>query len=132
VERTVSNQNEVQQATTSIVSECDAIYIPTDNIYSASMPLVEEITVAAKVPVFTGENGMAESGGFASLGLTYYDLGYQAGLMAVEILKNGADISKMPVTGASSFEYYINGRVAQALGIEIPAEYEQYVVTPAA
>ncbi len=52
--------------------------------------------------------------------------------MAVKILKEGADISKMPVTGASSFEYYINGRVAQALGIEGPAEYEQYGVTPAA
>ncbi len=120
VERTVSSQNEVQQATTSIVSECDAIYIPTDNIYSASMPLVEEITVAAGIPVITGENGMVENGGFASLGLTYYDLGYQAGLMAVDILLNGADISKMPVTARADFEYCINGSVAEALGSRSP------------
>ncbi len=130
VERTVSSQNEVQQATSSIVTECDAIYIPTDNIFSASMPLVQEVTVEAGIPVICGENGMVESGGLASLGLTYYDLGYQAGLMAVEILLNGADISKMPVTGASNFEYYINKTVADALGIEVPADLQQYVQTP--
>lgn len=130
VEHTVSNQNEVQQATSSIVTECDAIYIPTDNIFSASMPLVQEITVDAGIPVITGENGMAEAGGLASLGLTYYDLGYQAGLMAVDILVNGADISTMPVKGASNFEYYINGNVAEALGIEIPADLQEYVYTP--
>lgn len=129
-ERTVSGQNEVQQATTSIVSECDAIYIPTDNIFSASMPLVEEATVQAGIPVITGENGMAESGGLASLGLTYYDIGYQAGLMAVDILVNGADISKMPVTGASKFEYYINKNVADGLGIDIPADLQQYLQSP--
>lgn len=132
VERTVSNQNEVQQATTSIVTECDAIYIPTDNIFSASMPLVQEVTVDAGIPVICGENGMVEKGGLASLGLTYYDLGYQAGLMAVDILVNGADISKMPVTGASNFEYYINKTVADALNITIPADLQQYEQTPEA
>jgi len=132
VERTVSNQNEVQQATASIVTECDAVYVPTDNTFSASMPLVQEISVEAGIPVICGENGMAESGGLASLGLTYYDLGYQTGLMAVEILQNGADISTMPVTGASNFEYYINGPVAEALGLEIPADLQEFIRIPEA
>jgi len=132
VERTVSSQNEVQQATASIVTECDAIYIPTDNIFSATMPLVQEVTVDAGIPVICGENGMVASGGLASLGLTYYDLGYQAGLMAVEILVNGADISTMPVTGASNFEYYINATVAEALDFTIPADLQQYLQTPEA
>ncbi|MPM38178.1 hypothetical protein SDC9_84805 [bioreactor metagenome] len=131
VERTVSNQNEVQQATTSIVTECDAIYIPTDNVFASTMPLVQEVTVAAKIPVICGENSMVESGGLASLGLTYYDLGFQAGLMAVKILKDGADISTMPVTGAANFEYLINGDVAEALGITIPENLKQYVQKPA-
>ena len=39
VEVTVSNSNEVQQATQSIVNQCDAIYIPTDNIFASAMPI---------------------------------------------------------------------------------------------
>lgn len=128
VEVTVSNQNDVQQAVTSIVTECDAIYIPTDNVFASSMPIVREIAVPAKIPVFCGESGMVVSGGFATLGITYYGLGYQAGLMGYDILVNGADISKMPVVGSSEFEYCINGSVAKELGIEIPEELKEYVI----
>ena len=132
VERTVSSQNEVQQATQSIVTECDAIYLPTDNVFASTMPMVQEVTVAQGIPTICGENGMVQNGGFASLGLTYYDLGYKCGQMAYDILVNGADISTMPVTGADQFEYSINGDVAQALGITIPEQYQEYVFTPEA
>lgn len=131
-EKTVSSQNEVQQATQSIISECDAIYLPTDNIFASSMPIVKDITVSAKIPTFCGESGMVENGGFATLGITYPGLGYQAGEMAVQILEGKANISEMPVVGSSEFEYCINKEVAEALGIEIPAELQQYMIEPAA
>ena len=126
VEKTVSNTNEVQQATTSIVTECDAIYIPTDNIFASSMTTVYEVAVEAKMPVICGESGMTMAGGLATLGLDYYDLGYQAGLMAIRVLE-GEDISKMPVEGASEFVYTINGDFAEAIGITIPEDLQQYV-----
>lgn len=132
VEKTVSSQNEVQQATQSIISECDAIYIPTDNVFASSMPMVKDVTLPAKIPVFCGEAGMVQTGGFATLGITYPGLGYQAGEMAVQILEGKANISEMPVVGSSEFEYCINKEVAQALGIEIPADLQQYMIEPEA
>ena len=51
VEKTVSNTNEVQQATTSIITECDAIYIPTNNIFASSMTIVGEICMGAGVMI---------------------------------------------------------------------------------
>lgn len=128
VERTVSSTNDVQQAVTSLVSECDAIYIPTDNILASSMATVNEATVSAKIPVFCGESGMVTSGGFATLGINYYDIGYQAGEMAVKVL-NGADISKMPVESSTNYVYCINSDVAAALGITIPDKYAEFTVT---
>ena len=125
-EKTVSNTNEVQQATTSIVTECDAIYIPTDNIFASSKTTVYEVAVEAKMPVICGESGMVMSGGLATLGLDYYDLGYQAGLMAIRVLE-GEDISKMPIEGASEFVYCINGVFAEAIGMKIPEDLQQYV-----
>lgn len=44
VEVTVTNTNDVQQATQSIVSMCDAIYIPTDNTFASAMPIVHGVT----------------------------------------------------------------------------------------
>lgn len=131
VEKTVSNTNEVQQATNSIVSECDAIYIPTDNIFASSMTTVAEVCNEKKIPVVCGEKGMTEAGGLATLGLNYYDLGYKAGEMAVEVLE-GKDISTMPIQSLDKFDYYINEDTVKALGIQIPADLQQYVAAPSA
>lgn len=130
-EKTVSNTNEVQQATSAVVNECDAIYIPTDNIFASSMTTVGEVTLEAKKVVVCGETGMVQAGGCATLGLNYYNLGYQAGEMAIRVLE-GADISAMPIESATEFDYYINADVVEALGLEVPAELQEYVQSPAA
>ena len=127
-EVTVTNSNDVQQATQSIVSQCDAIYIPTDNVFASAMPVVHGVTSQSKTPVICGESGMVNSGGLATLGINYYDLGYQTGLMAVKILKGEATPATMPIESASGFDFAINGTVAKEIGIEIPADLAQYVI----
>jgi putative ABC transport system substrate-binding protein len=128
-EITVANSNDVQQAVTSIVSDVDAIYLPTDNVFASTMPTVYGVTADSKTPVICAETGMVESGGLATLGINYYDLGFQTGLMAVEVLKNGTDISTMPIEYSTDFTYIINGDVANAIGIEVPEDLQQYVTS---
>lgn len=127
-EVTVTNSNDVQQATQSIVEKCDAIYLPTDNVLASSMPIVYQVTVESKTPVICGESGMVENGGLATLGINYYDLGYQAGLMGVRILKGEAKPAEMPIESATEFDYVINGNVANEIGLEIPSELSEYVI----
>ncbi len=127
MELTVSNSNEVQQATQSIVDQCNAIYIPTDNIFASAMPVVHGVTSVSKTPVICGESGMVGTGGLATLGINYYDLGYQTGLMAVKVLKGEAKPATMPIESASGFDFAINGTVAEEIGIEIPEDLQQYV-----
>ncbi len=128
IEGTIANSNEVQQATQSIVRQVDAIYIPTDNIFASAMPLVHGVAAPAGIPVIPAEAGMAAAGGVATLAINYYDLGYQTGLMAVKVLA-GADPAQMPIEGGADFEYYINGPVAQEIGLTIPQELQGYVVS---
>ena len=127
VEQTVTNSNDVQQAAQSIVKKCDAIYIPTDNVLASSMAIVGSEAVREKVPVICGESGMVMSGGLATLGIDYYNLGYQTGEMAIRVL-NGEDITTMQIETQKDYSYTINGDMADALGITIPAELQQYVV----
>lgn len=127
IEVTVSNSNEVQQVTQSIVGQCDAIYLPTDNTFASAMPVVHGVTSQSKTPVICGESGMVNAGGLATLGINYYDLGYQTGLMAVKILKGEAQPSSMPIQSAKDFDFAINGTVANEIGLKIPDDLQKYV-----
>lgn len=127
-ERTVSGTNDVQQAVASIVTECDALYLPTDNVIASSMTIVSEVTNEAKLPTICGESGMVQSGGLATLGINYYNIGYQAGAMALRVLK-GEDISKMAIEASTNYDYCINGDTAAALGFTVPEKYAAYVVS---
>lgn len=127
-EATVSSTSDVQQATQTLVEKCDAIYVPTDNFIASAMPVVHSVTSVSKTPVICGESGMVNSGGLATLGINYRDLGYQTGLMAVKILKGEAAPATMPIESAKGFDFVINGTVANEIGLEIPAELQQYVV----
>ena len=127
VEATVTNSNDVQQATQSIVDQCDAIYIPTDNVFASAMPVVHGVTSVSKTPVICGESGMVDNGGLATLGINYYDLGYQTGLMGVKILKGEAEPAAMPIESATKFDFAINGTAAEEIGLTIPEDLQQYV-----
>lgn len=126
-EKTIINTNDIQQAVSSIITECDALYIGTDNNMASAMALVSSICNPAKIPVICGESGMVENGGFGTLSIDYYQLGYQAGLMAVRVLE-GEDISKMPIEKSTEFAYCFNKDAVEALGYTLPDKYADFVV----
>jgi putative ABC transport system substrate-binding protein len=130
VEATVTSSNDVQQVTQSLVGKIDALYIPTDNVLASSMPIVSEITTENMIPVICGEENMVLSGGLATLGINYYNLGYQTGEMAVKVLNGEAEPATMPIESQTEFSYVINGDVADMIGIEIPTDLTEYVVYP--
>ena len=122
VEATVSNSNEIQQVTQSLVGKVDAIYSPTDNMIAAGMATVALVTIPAQLPVFCGEQGMTELGGLATYGINYYELGKQTAKQAVAILKEGKNPADMPIEYLANGDLYVNMENAQAIGITIPEE----------
>lgn len=124
---TAADSNEIQTVVTKATSECDVLYIPTDNLFAANMEIVKNITVPEKKPVICGEENMALSGGLATCSINYYTLGEKAGEMAYDVLENGVDVGTIPVGFMSGDELstVINNEVAEAIGIEIPAELQQ-------
>jgi len=59
------------------------------------------------------------------MSISYYDLGYTTGQMAVQILKEGKDITKMPIQYAPNVTYQYNEEICTALGIEPLEGYEK-------
>ncbi len=122
VEATVSASNEIQQVVESVIDSVDAIYIPTDNTFASAMATVTMVTEQAKMPVIVGEEGMVKGGGLATVGIDYYNLGYQTGEMAVRILKDGADPAEMPIEYLENVSVTINTDMAASIGVEIPED----------
>lgn len=123
VERyTVADSNDIQQVVTKMADSCDVIYIPTDNTIANNMEGVKNITVPAGIPVVCGEENMCAVGGLATLSISYYNIGYNAGLMAYEILINGKNPADMPIQYADEVTVKYNADVAAALGMEMPED----------
>jgi putative ABC transport system substrate-binding protein len=126
-EVTITNSSEVQQGMERIAAISDAIYLPTDNTVAVAMPIVYGVSVDAKIPVVCGEEGMTKVGGLATIGVNYYDIGYQTGDMAVRFWEEGLVIGDMPIELQSKAAYAINGTIAEEIGIEIPEDLLEYV-----
>ena len=106
------------------VSECDVIYIPTDNTAASSTSVIDNVCRPAGVPVIAGEEGICKGCGVATLSISYYDIGYETGLMAYDILVNGADVSTMEVRFAPQVTKKYNAEICAELGITVPDGYE--------
>lgn len=117
---TVSDSNDIQQVVTKAVEESDVLYVPTDNTLASNMEIVKNVTVPAKIPVIAGEENMCAVGGLATLSISYYSLGYNAGLMAYDILENGKKPAEMPIQYADEVTLKYNAEIASELGIDIP------------
>ncbi len=119
--KTASTENDIKAVAQSVVGACDAVYIPTDNLFSSNMSVVSEVLDPANIPVIVGEKGMVEGGGLASVTIDYNELGRRAGSMAAQIIE-GADISSMPVQYPDDTNVVINEDAAAELGITIPED----------
>ncbi|MDR1569613.1 MAG: ABC transporter substrate-binding protein [Oscillospiraceae bacterium] len=127
VEVTVTNSNEVQQGAERLMKECDAVYLPTDNVLASSMPIVYGVSVEAKKPVICGESGMVSGGGLATIGINYYNLGYQTGEMAIRLFEDETlDVSAMPIESQTEYDYSINATVAAEIGLTIPDDLVEF------
>ena len=107
----------------------DVIYVPTDNTVANNATAIDSICRPAGVPIIAGESGICSGCGIATMSIDYYDLGYKTGEMAVEILKNGADITTMPIeyTPADKVSYLYNEEICKELGITPLDGYEKLV-----
>jgi putative ABC transport system substrate-binding protein len=118
-----TDTNDVTSVTQSACDASDVIYIPTDNTAASNTEAIANVVLPAGVPVVAGEEGICEGCGVATLSISYYDMGYSAGLMAYDILVNGADVSEMPVQYAADVVKEYNAANAETLGITIPDDY---------
>lgn len=117
----ITNTNEVPQILDSLKGKIDVLYLPTDNLVASSIAIISEKCMEDNIPVIGSEKGMVEGGALATEGIDYYKLGFQTGLMAVEVL-NGAKTQDMPIEILKDTTLSINTDTASKMNITIPKD----------
>jgi len=113
---TFSETTELQALVNTAASESKAIYVPSDNTVADNDSVVGTICNEKKVPVYTSYGGKIC---YASLAIDYYQLGYETGIMAAQILlgeKTPADIEVKTLTPTVTYNEELCGQ----LGITVP------------
>ncbi len=113
-----SESTELQGILTKAAGECAAIYIPTDNTVASNDEMVRNVCGPAKVPVFTGyESDVC----FATLAISYYNIGAETGKMAAEILLGKSKVAEMAIRYDAEPVKKYNKAICDELGIDTAA-----------
>lgn len=122
VEKSVVQANEIPQTVDNLVREADAIYLPTDNLVASVVSLITDKATAAKKIVFGAEAAHVKGGALITQGVSYYEIGKEAGKMAIDILKNGKKPSEIKFKTMPLSEIVVNEKTLAALGISLPED----------
>ncbi len=119
-----SASSDVAQVAEAAAAACDAIYIPTDNTAASCTETINNVVLPTKTPIIAGEAATCSGCGVAAFSISYYELGRKTGEMAVQILRDGADISEMEIAYDPNPVRMYNADICEELGIVVPEGYE--------
>lgn len=117
----ISSVNDISQSLDSILESIDVLYTPADNLVASSMAIIANKAIAKKVPIVGAEEAHVKGGALITEGINYKKLGFEAGIMAVEVLE-GKDIKELPVKTLDETDLVINEDTLKKLSISIDEE----------
>ena len=129
VEKSVTQVSEIPQASEALVRESDALYLPTDNLVASVVNLITEKATAAKKVAFGAEAAHVKGGALITQGIDYYEMGKEAGKIAVEILKNSKKPSEIKFKKMDLNDIVINNKTLAAIGINLPEDIKSKAKT---
>lgn len=120
----ITNVNEISQSLDYLLENIDVLYVPTDNIVVSSMPLIFSKCLEKNIPIIGSESGQVEAGALATEGIDYYNLGYQTGIIAIDVIK-GSNPQDMAISTLEDTKLVINTDTADKLNITISEELKE-------
>ena len=97
----------------------DALFMPIAQILMPQMPLIAEFAAAHRIPSMAFQREFPDAGGLMSHGASIPVLYRRAAYYVDKILK-GAKPAEIPVEQPTTFDFIINLKTAQTIGLTIP------------
>jgi putative ABC transport system substrate-binding protein len=116
-----ADSNDLQTICTNAANNVDAIYVPTDNVVASNTGIINNVCEPLNIPVFAGEENSCKGCGYATLSISYYNIGQKTGEMAADILLGKINISETPVAYDAAPVKKYNKTICDKLGIDTEA-----------
>lgn len=113
--------SDISTAAISLKGKVDLIYTTTDNNVVSAYEALAKVANENKIPLLASDPDSAERGAIAALGMSYYDLGRQAGKIVIRIL-NGEKPGDIPPQVGNITQLTINKRAAERQGVTLSEE----------
>ncbi len=118
----ISNSNDLNQVSQQMLTQVDAVIVPTDNTIAGAMQTLVKNANAAEKPVFPAAGTMVKDGGLATYSVDQYQLGLIGAKVTVQILQ-GKKPGNMAIRYVEHGTLYLNLKEAKKLGTKVPASF---------
>lgn len=119
VEKSVTSPSEIVPVINLLSKEIDIFYAIQDNTVASYFQIILDTLNNSKIPVLGTNDFYSQNGGLISQGTTDYDIGYEAGIIATEILLNNKKPKNIPIKKVINLKIEINKKNMELLGIKI-------------
>ena len=111
---------EIERAfSTMAQAKAGGVLVPRDGFYIQQLDQIAKLAAKHRLPSISGYRQYVEAGGLMSYGQNAGESFRRAATYVDKIFK-GARPGDLPIEQPTTFELYINGRTAKALGLTIP------------
>ena len=118
VETGVTSVSDIVPAMGSLLEKVDLVFLTTDNMISSSAILVIELANNKGIPVLGGDAAHIPLGALMTETIDFYQIGYRAGEMAVEVL-NGKNPSELPIEEPKENQIIVNKKIAEKYNVDL-------------
>jgi putative ABC transport system substrate-binding protein len=116
-----STSHEIDAAFESLADERadDVLFVSPDGFFQSHGEQLVALTARYEIPAAYPDRATVQAGGLMSYGTDGVDMYRHVGVYTGNILK-GAKPADLPVQQSTKFEFVINRKTAEELGLEIP------------
>ena len=117
VEHGVKSAEELKATVSGVqIKKGDALFHVSDDLVESDADLIFDTARKKKLPTMFGEETWAVRGAMAAYGPNYYEMGRQAARL-VEMIIKGRKPESLPIQRANKFEFILNYRTANFIGV---------------
>lgn len=119
----IANTNDLNQVSEQMLTQVDAVIVPTDNTIASAMQTLVKNADAAGKPIFPAASTMVKEGGLATYSIDQHELGMKIGNLVADILQGKKKPENTPIIRIKKGTPVVNLRQARKLHMQIPAAF---------